>query len=88
MEAKQNSYELKLDNKEYVKKIRKMKILKKLIHNKLPLTLLNMYMRHESIDTEDYVVSLTRGFPPDSEFLQKFRVRPNAALMKNLLYRL
>jgi len=68
--------------------MRKMFVLKNLIHRKVSLGLFLKYMQHESMDIEDFVVSLTRGFVADQDFLLKFRVKPNAALLKNLVYRL
>jgi uncharacterized FlgJ-related protein len=68
--------------------MKKMFVLKNLIHRKVALGLFLKYMQFESMDIEDYVVALTRGFVAEEDFLIKFRVKPNAALMKNLVYRL
>lgn len=46
-----------------------------------------LYMKFTSQDVEDYVVALTRGFPKTDNFLQRFRIKPNAALLANLHYR-
>ena len=39
------------------------------------------------MDFEDWVVAKMRGFPAEDAFLQKFRIKPNAALIKNIAYR-
>jgi hypothetical protein len=40
------------------------------------------------MDFEDWVIAKMRGFPAQDKFLEKFRIRPNAALLRNLHYRL
>jgi len=46
-----------------------------------------MYFDFQHMDFEDWIVAKMRGFPAQDKFLDKFRVKPNAALLRNLHYR-
>jgi len=58
------------------------------IHKNLPFKLFLSYMKWENMDHEDVLTALARGFPSTDNFKMKFRIRPNAALLKNLHLRL
>lgn len=77
-----------MDNKDYIKKMRFALLLKYLLHYRYPVMLSAMYMDWQHIDFEDWTIAKTRGFPAGVNFLEKFRIRPNAALMRNLHQRL
>jgi hypothetical protein len=62
--------------------------LKYALHYKVPLQVFQYYFKFQHIDPEDWVVKVTRGFPATDNFLEKFRIRPNAVLMRNLYERL
>lgn len=76
-----------LKTAEYIKKMKQFTLIKKLIHNRLPLGLLNKYMDYRSQDTEDFVVAKLRGFGAAENFLHKFRIKPSACLLRNIHYR-
>lgn len=55
--------------------------------HKGPMHLLDSYMRYKGQNMEDFLVSMIRGFNPnDPNFLQKFRIQPNAALLKVIYF--
>jgi hypothetical protein len=88
VEEIQNSYTTVLDTTEYRKKIQKMLMLKFALHYKAPLIAFIKYFEFQHLDGEDWTITMTRGFAPGGDFLEKFRVKPNAALYKNLFERL
>jgi hypothetical protein len=88
VEAIQNSYTNVLDTTEYRKKIQKMLMLKLALHYKAPLIAFIKFFEFQHVDAEDWTIMMTRGFAPGDDFLGKFRVKPNAALYKNLYERL
>ena len=88
MELIHGSYKVVLKNQDYIKKMRTTFLLKNLIHKATFVKMFLSYMKFEHIDPEDYVVAKVRGFPATEDFLEKFRIRPNAALVRNLHFRL
>ena len=73
---------------DYAKKIKNMKMVKKVIHNKWLVWSTIKYFEHKKQDMEDYLVSKLRGFASTDNFLNKFRLKCNAALIKNMIYRI
>lgn len=45
------------------------------------------YFDFQHMDFEDWIIAKMRGFPASDKFLSKFRIKPNAALLKNLHFR-
>ena len=73
--------------KEYEKKIKTFLGLN-LASNTLVCAISDRYFDLQNIDFEDWIVEKMRGFPASDKFLNKFRIKPNAALLRNLHYRL
>ena len=87
MDEVQDSYEDTLKTVEYVKKMKQFTLIKKIIHSRLGLGSINKYMAFTGGDTEDFVVAKLRGFGAAENFLQKFRIRPSAGLLRNIHWR-
>lgn len=43
--------------------------------------------RIKRVDVEDFFIANIRGFPDGDNFLHRFRIRPNAALIRNIAMR-
>lgn len=72
----------------YVKKVLKYSIGILLLNSKPVNRFVRPVFNIFNIDYKKQVVALMRGFAPDENFLQKFRLQPCASLLNFLLYRL
>lgn len=86
METIQSAYS-ELSLKEYEKKIKTTFLIKHILNQKTLVRAAEYYFKTQRIDIEDFLVSKMRGFPGEDNFLQRFRIRPNAALLRNIAYR-
>jgi len=73
---------------EYKKKIKTTFLLKYIVHTKALVKAADYYFRLQRTDLEDFFVSKMRGFPPGDNFLTRFRIKPNAPLLRNMASRL
>ena len=87
MEAIQSCY-TELSVEEYKKKIKTTFLLKYVLHTKTLVKAADYYFRFQRADLEDFFVSKMRGFPPNDNFLERFRIKPNAPLLRNIATRL
>lgn len=76
-----------LSVKDYEKKIKTTFLLKYVLHTKTLVKAADYYFKFQRQDLEDFFVSNMRGFAPNENFLQRFRIRPNAALLRNIAFR-
>lgn len=58
-----------------------------MLNSKTLVKAADYYFKLQRIDVEDFFVSRMRGFPPNENFLSRFRVKPNAALLRNIASR-
>ena len=73
---------------DYVSKIKKTYFLGLSLTNKALVWSFKTYFeRFRREDIEEFTVKRMRGFPPGENFLERFRVRPNAALIRNIALR-
>lgn len=57
------------------------------VMSEMAIRIADNYFDFQHMDFEDWIIARMRGFPASDNFLNKFRVKPNAALLKNLHYR-
>jgi len=87
MKKIQSTYK-RLSVAEYRSKIQKCWLLSFLCQNKTVVRGEKFYFtKLTSQDAEEFLVSKMRGFPPGDNFLDRFRIKPNAALLKNIAAR-
>ena len=87
MEQTQSSYS-ELSVQDYEKKIKTTFLLKYIVNTKVLVKAADYYFRLQRTDLEDFFVSSMRGFAPNENFLQRFRIKPNAPLLRNMAFRL
>ena len=82
------SHYSQLNLQDYVAKIKKTYLLGlSLTNKKLVWSFQTYFERFRREDIEEFTVKRMRGFPPGDNFLERFRIRPNAALIRNIALR-
>jgi len=73
---------------EYKSKIQKCWLLSFLCQSKPVVRGEKFYFtKLTSQDAEEFLIAKMRGFPPGDDFLARFRIRPNAGLLRNIAAR-
>ena len=84
MRALQDAYPI-YSYDEYRSKVYKCMAIQRVITGKWIVAASLKYFKWRNLDLEDYLISKIRGFAVDPEnFLSKFRIQPNAPLLKML----
>lgn len=87
MKEIQSSYS-QLNLSDYVSKIKKTYLLGLSLTNKALVWSFKTYFeRFRREDIEEFTIKRMRGFAPGDNFLERFRIRPNAALIRNIALR-
>lgn len=86
MSQLQDTYNL-YSTKEYAKKIGTAFAMWNLLNSEFAFKSSMKYYRMMGKDVENELISKMRGFAADADFLGKFRVKPNAALIAMIHYR-